>query len=136
MQSHRPSRQRGQVLLMVTFALIPMFGMLGLVADFGYMHFVKMSAQTAAEAAAQAAIISYHETVGGSNPNAATPEWCAAPARRTAPRILRLPPIPSSADVCTPKATGSTPLIIGSLIRPAWGVRPLRRRESVIPPIG
>src|SRR5260370_12879229 len=53
---------------MVTFALIPMFGMLGLVADFGYMHFVKMSAQTAAEAAAQAAIISYHETVGGSNP--------------------------------------------------------------------
>jgi hypothetical protein len=45
-----------------------MFGMLGLVIDFGYMHFVKMSAQTAAEAAAQAAIISYHETVGGSNP--------------------------------------------------------------------
>src|SRR5258708_7512653 len=32
------------------------------------MHFVKMAAQTAAEAAAQAAIISYHETVGGSNP--------------------------------------------------------------------
>ena len=53
---------------MVTFALIPMFGILGLVVDFGYMHFVKMSAQTAAEAAAQAAIISYHETVGASNP--------------------------------------------------------------------
>ena len=67
MQSRRRG-QRGQVLLMVTFALIPMFGILGLVADFGYMHFVKMSAQTAAEAAAQAAIISYHETVGGSNP--------------------------------------------------------------------
>ena len=68
MQSRKCSRQRGQVLLMVTFALIPMFGILGLVTDFGYMHFVKMSAQTAAEAAAQAAIISYHETVGGSNP--------------------------------------------------------------------
>jgi Flp pilus assembly protein TadG len=53
---------------MVTFALIPMFGILGLVTDFGYMHFVKMSAQTAAEAAAQAAIISYHETVGGATP--------------------------------------------------------------------
>jgi len=39
---------------MVTFALIPMFGIMGLVVDFGYMHFVKMSAQTAAEAAAQA----------------------------------------------------------------------------------
>ena len=68
MQSRRCSRRSGQVLLMVTFALIPMFGILGLVTDFGYMHFVKMSAQTAAEAAAQAAIISYHETVGGSNP--------------------------------------------------------------------
>jgi hypothetical protein len=53
---------------MVTFALIPMFGILGLVTDIGYMQYIKMSAQTAAEAAAQAAIISYHETVGGSNP--------------------------------------------------------------------
>ena len=61
-------RRRGQVLLMVTFALIPMFGILGLVTDFGYMHFIKMSAQTAAEAAAQAAIISFHETVGGASP--------------------------------------------------------------------
>src|SRR6516162_1151472 len=68
MQSHKGSRRRGQVLLMVTFALIPMFGILGLVTDFGYMNFVKMSAQTAAEAAAQAAIISYKETVGGANP--------------------------------------------------------------------
>jgi hypothetical protein len=68
MQSRSCGRRRGQVLLMVTFALIPMFGIIGLVTDFGYMHFVKMSAQTAAEAAAQAAIISYHETVGGSNP--------------------------------------------------------------------
>src|SRR5437870_4000308 len=67
MESGRCSRQRGQVLLMVTLALIPLFGMLGLVTDIGYMQFVKMSAQTAAEAAAQAAIISYHETVGGSN---------------------------------------------------------------------
>jgi hypothetical protein len=53
---------------MVTFALVPIFGILGLVTDVGYMHFVKMSAQSAAEAAAQAAIISYHETVSGSNP--------------------------------------------------------------------
>src|SRR5260370_27412809 len=67
MESGRYSRRSGQVLLMVTLALIPLFGMLGLVTDIGYMQFVKMSAQTAAEAAAQAAIISYHETVGGSN---------------------------------------------------------------------
>ena len=68
MESRRCSRRSGQVLLMVTLAMVPMFGILGLVTDIGYMHFVKMSAQTAAEAAAQAAIISYHETVGGSNP--------------------------------------------------------------------
>jgi Putative Flp pilus-assembly TadE/G-like len=67
MESGRCNRRRGQVLLMVTLALIPLFGMLGLVTDVGYMQFVKMSAQTAAEAAAQAAIISYHETVGASN---------------------------------------------------------------------
>jgi Flp pilus assembly protein TadG len=68
MVSRRCSRRSGQVLLMVTMALIPMFGIMGLVTDLGYMHFVKMSAQTAAEAAAQAAIISYHETVGGASP--------------------------------------------------------------------
>jgi Putative Flp pilus-assembly TadE/G-like len=86
MESHKCGHRRGQVLLMVTFALIPMFGILGLVADFGYMHFVKMSAQTAAEAAAQAAIISFHETVGGSNPTcgntgvvcSASPSDCAS----------------------------------------------------------
>jgi Flp pilus assembly protein TadG len=68
MESRRRSRRSGQVLLMVTLAMIPMFGILGLVTDFGYMHYVKMSAQTAAEAAARATIINYHETVGGSNP--------------------------------------------------------------------
>ena len=46
MQTRRCCRRSGQVLLMVTFALIPMFGILGLVTDFGYMHFVKMSAHT------------------------------------------------------------------------------------------
>ena len=41
-------RRRGQTLIMITLALVPMFGMMGLVSDFGYMQFVKMSAQTAA----------------------------------------------------------------------------------------
>jgi Flp pilus assembly protein TadG len=68
MKSRRGSRQSGQVLMMVTLAMVPMFGIIGFVTDFGYMHFVKMSAQTAAEAAAQAAIIDYHSTVGGANP--------------------------------------------------------------------
>jgi hypothetical protein len=51
---------------MFTMAMVPMFGIMGLVTDIGYMHFVKMSAQTAAEAAAQAAIIDFRGTVGGS----------------------------------------------------------------------
>lgn len=52
---------------MTTLALVPMIGFFGLVTDVGYMHFVKMSAQTAAEAAAQAAIIDFHATIGGSS---------------------------------------------------------------------
>ena len=69
-KARRSSRFRtrsGQTLLMLTFGLVPMFGMMGLVVDIGYMHFVKTAAQTAAEAAASAAIIEYHATVGGSN---------------------------------------------------------------------
>ncbi|HWB83788.1 MAG TPA: pilus assembly protein TadG-related protein [Bryobacteraceae bacterium] len=60
-------RRNGQVLLMMTLVMVPMFGVLGLVTDVGYLHFVKVSAQTAAEVAAQAAIISFHSSVGGSN---------------------------------------------------------------------
>lgn len=50
---------------MFTLAMVPIFGIMGLVTDIGYMHFVKESAQTAAEAAAQAAIIDFHSNVGG-----------------------------------------------------------------------
>ena len=86
MKSRRCSRHSGQVLMMVTLAMVPMFGIIGLVTDFGYMHFVKMSAQTAAEAAAQAAIIDYHATVSGANPTcgiggvvcSAAPSNCAS----------------------------------------------------------
>ncbi len=52
---------------MFTLAMVPIFGIMGLVTDIGYMQFVKMSAQTAAEAAAQAAIIDFHATVGGAS---------------------------------------------------------------------
>ena len=59
-------KEKGQILLMTTLIAVPMFGMLGLVTDLGYMHFVKMSAQSAAEAAAESAMIDFHETTGGS----------------------------------------------------------------------
>src|SRR5260370_41319131 len=88
MESRRRSRRSGQVLLMVTLALVPMFAILGLVTGVGYMQYVKMSPQTAAEAAARAAIISYHENVGGSHPTFGTgagTRACRAAAPTTRP---------------------------------------------------
>jgi hypothetical protein len=66
-RKRRTGKRSGQVMIMFTLAMIPMFGLVGLVTDLGYMRFIKMSAQTAAEAAAQAAIGSFHSIVGGSN---------------------------------------------------------------------
>ena len=62
----KKNRQRGQVLIMTTLLLIPMLGMLGMVTDLGYMRYVKMTAQSAAEAAAFSAVVDFHSTVGGS----------------------------------------------------------------------
>jgi hypothetical protein len=79
---------------MVTLALVPMFAFLGLVTDLGYMQYVKMSAQSAAEAAARAAIISYHETVGGSNPQCGTGTGavpCSATSPTTCPSNITTP---------------------------------------------
>ncbi len=77
-KSRKLKRSRGQTLVMLTLALVPMFGMIGMVSDFGYMHFVKMSAQTAAEAAAQAAIIEFHASVSGTNFSCSTTVVCAS----------------------------------------------------------
>lgn len=51
---------------MTTLALIPMLGMAGLVADLGYMHFINMAAQAAAEAAAKATVVAVHSSYGAS----------------------------------------------------------------------
>jgi len=54
--AHRRSgRQRGQVLLLVTFSLVAMVGIMGLACDLGYARFVRWQAQAAADAAAIAA---------------------------------------------------------------------------------
>jgi hypothetical protein len=47
--------RRGQALLLVTFALIAMCGLLGLAVDLGWGYFVKKSAQASADAGAMAA---------------------------------------------------------------------------------
>jgi hypothetical protein len=72
-QGWKLGTRRGQALIMMTLIMAPLLGFLGLVTDVGYMHFVKMSAQTAAEAAAQAAMIDFSATTG-------TPKSCGDPA--------------------------------------------------------
>jgi len=79
----RAQNQRGQILLFVTFAAIPMFAIIGLVTDLGYMQYVKKSTQAAADAAARAAIIQFHDSnygasysCGGSVVCQAAPQFC------------------------------------------------------------
>ena len=60
------SKRRGQVLLLVTLAIVPVAGIVGLVTDIGYMQFVQRSAQKAADAAVLAAISNYNRSQTGS----------------------------------------------------------------------
>src|SRR5580765_6013259 len=61
-KKHSPNRHRGQALIMTTLCLVPMFGLLGLAVDLGWMEFTKKSAQTAADAAAMAAVLQFQST--------------------------------------------------------------------------
>ena len=84
---------RGQVLLLVTFALVPLCGMVGLVADIGYMRYVQRSAQKAADAAVLAAIADYKATNTGSvfscGSGSTAPGWvCNNPTPYTCPGAL------------------------------------------------
>ncbi|HXI40298.1 MAG TPA: pilus assembly protein TadG-related protein [Bryobacteraceae bacterium] len=56
-------KPRGQALIMTTMALIPMFGLMGLAVDLGWMEFTKKSAQSAADAAAMAAMLQFQSTI-------------------------------------------------------------------------
>ncbi len=62
----QPDSRRGQALLLVTFALIAMCGLLGLAVDLGWGYFVKKSAQASADAgalsAAQNILSQVHQT--------------------------------------------------------------------------
>jgi len=60
-------RLRGQALLMVTFAVVPMMGIIGMVVDLGYMHYLRKSAQAAADAGALASIVYFHSNNSGAS---------------------------------------------------------------------
>lgn len=61
-------KQKGQALPMLTLSLIALCGVMGLAVDLGWSFFVKRSAQTAADAAAQAAVQQALNTVGQIGP--------------------------------------------------------------------
>ena len=86
MKAHS-DRRRGQVLLMATLCSIPMFGILGMVTDLGYMHYVKMTAQSAAEAAAKSAMIDFHATTGGATYTCGGNVVCASTETSCTPNI-------------------------------------------------
>ncbi len=67
--------RQGQAVLMVTFALIPMIALMGLVTDLGYMHYLRTSAQAAADSAAMAASYRFNKTVTGSTFTCADYAW-------------------------------------------------------------
>lgn len=90
------SKRSGQVLIMTTLLIVPLVGALGLVTDFGYMHYVKETAQSAAESAAQAAVINFHQTQGGaaytcSLPAGSGPVVCANPSVGTCDTSIAMP---------------------------------------------
>ena len=64
---HRRRSYTGQATLLMTLTLIPMVALVGLVTDLGYMHYLKKSAQAAADAAVLAAVAEVHANVGGSS---------------------------------------------------------------------
>jgi hypothetical protein len=75
MFSRKSSRESGQAVLLVTFALVPMLMMVGLVTDLGYMHYVRKAAQAAADSAALAAVYRFNRTVSGSTMDCSAGGW-------------------------------------------------------------
>jgi hypothetical protein len=76
----RLDSRSGQIAIMLALCLVPLFGVVGLVTDIGYMRFIKMSAQTAAEAAAMATIDDMHATLGGAITSCGGGVVCASTA--------------------------------------------------------
>jgi Flp pilus assembly protein TadG len=66
--THLKPGRRGQALLLITFALFAMCGLLGLAVDLGWGYFVKKSAQASADAGAMAAAYQAMKLIGPAAP--------------------------------------------------------------------
>src|SRR5579864_2231724 len=71
-------KRTGQALLLVTFALIMMCGVMGLAVDLGWSYFVKKEAQAAADGAALAAVSKAQSLVGNPPFTCGTGVQCTA----------------------------------------------------------
>jgi hypothetical protein len=92
----RIKSRQGQALIMVTVGLLAMFGLLGLTVDLGWMHFVKKSAQAAADAAALAAAQAGLQAVGQAGPFTCGPPLICQP---TTPCPDPIPGPPSNTNI-------------------------------------
>ncbi len=66
MRPQELNRRAGQTLILFTLAVIPLFGMLGLVVDIGWTYYRKEVAKSAADAGANAAAIAAYAAAQGS----------------------------------------------------------------------
>ena len=94
MKHGKLDKRSGQVLMMFTLVMVPMFGLMGLVSDIGYMYFVKTSAQTAAQAAASAAVIAFKSMVAGSGIACGDPNVVCSASQTTCPTTITTPANP------------------------------------------
>ena len=77
---------------MFTLALIPLFGMLGLVVDIGWAYFRQESAQTAADAAANAAAMAAYTAAAGSTLLCSTTGVACYATEYSCPSTITSPP--------------------------------------------
>src|SRR5437879_13391501 len=75
-------QKNGQAIVLVTLSLFVMAGMMGLAVDFGWMFFLKKSAQAAADAGALAAVQEAKARLGSAF-NFSTLTSCPAPSIST-----------------------------------------------------
>ena len=68
--------RKGQTAILFTLAAVPLFGIVGMVVDVGWMYFRKQAAQTAADAAAAAAAAAAYSSSGGGPTCASTGIAC------------------------------------------------------------
>lgn len=85
-----PRRRRGQALIMVTFSLFTLVGMMALATDLGLAYFNVKSARTAADAAAMAAAQEVLSTIGNSTPVCGA--TCVCQQAAPCPASIPVPP--------------------------------------------